>query len=293
MKRVAIAGTFLAILGLISFFIIQDKMDTSLGLSFETFFRVIGQPIKTVDRSITRVIGVSAKNERDLGDYLAIGIEKNQVQGMEKEKAYVNNVIKELEKQYNPKELNYRVMIFQGPPNAFALPGGIIVITTGMLQLLKTEAQLVAILGHEKGHIDLGHCIDHMRFAAKTYQSGLGSFMDWYLSLMLNHTFSKFQENEADRFGYETLIALKYNPSALGEGFQLMLSQYPEDKQASSNIIQNYLTTHPSLSIRSQTWIEKAKRWKLQHPEEKYYIGEQNYLSKEARSQLVLPNEWQ
>ncbi|MBS0288350.1 MAG: M48 family metallopeptidase, partial [Proteobacteria bacterium] len=293
MKRIIFAGVMLVALGYICFFAYYNNAQTPEGLSFETLFRYLGQPVKTVDRSITRVLGVNAKNERELGDVLAQNMEKNQVVGMLAEKAYVNSVIQELQTQYNPKELNYRVFIFHGEPNAFALPGGIIVVTTGMLQLLNSEAELVGILGHEKGHIDLGHCIDHMRIQAKTYQSSFGAFLDWYLATMLNHTFSKFQENEADRFGFESLIALQYDPGALSEAFDLMLSKYPQESERTLDILKDYTMTHPSLRIRAENWREKANRFKQQHPELNYYIGQQNYQLRKSRDESNIPNEWQ
>ncbi len=291
MKRVIFLSIILVSLSTIDIFAYRDNVQTPGGLSFETLFRYLGQPIKTIDRSITRALGVSAKNERELGDVLAQQMQTYQVPEMLPEKTYLNQIIKSLEQQYNPKNLNYRVYIFRGGPNAFALPGGIIVVTTGMLALLQSEAQLVGILGHEKGHIDLGHCIDHMRIQAKTYQSQFGAFLDWYLSAMMNHTFSKFQENESDRFGFETLIAKQYDPSALGEAFSLMLMKYPTDEQG-GNIIKDYVATHPSLNIRAENWLEKANRYKQQHPTQKYYVGKENYQLKKPRSEADFASEW-
>lgn len=293
MRRFVFVGLLCVLLGYLSFYVTFNHIDTPQGLSFETMFRYFGQPVKTLDRSITRVLGVNAKDERELGDYLAKSLEPQQVDGMLSEKTYLNGIIQELGKQYNPKNLNYKVYLFDGPPNAFALAGGNIIVTTGMLSMLKNEAQLIAILGHEKGHIDLGHCIDHMRIQAKTYQSQFGAFFDWYLNILLSHTFSKFQENEADRFGYETILALKYDPSGMGEAFQLMEAHYPEEKKHLIHIIQDYFVTHPSLGIRAENWSEKAKRWKMYNPHQRYYIGLQNYVEKKPRSLIAYPQEWQ
>lgn len=292
MKRLIFVGIILFVLAYLSFYVSYHHIQTPQGLSFETLFRYAGQPVKTVDRSLTRVLGVNAKDERELGDFLAKSLEPRQVQGMLSEKTYVNGVIQELAKQYNPKKLNYKVYIFDGAPNAFALAGGNIIITTGMLSLLKSESELVAILGHEKGHIELGHCIDHMRIQAKTYQSQFGAFFDWYLSMLLNHTFSKFQENEADRFGFETLIALQYDSSAMGMAFTRMQQQYSQTNNNTLNPIKDYFMTHPSLNIRAENWTEKAKRWKQQNASMRYYIGIQNYIEKIPKSVTSYPQEW-
>lgn len=285
MKRGIFVTVVLAILGFTSYFVAIHQVQTPQGFSLETFYRYLGQPVKTLDRSITRVIGVNAQDERELGDYLSSNIENLQVSGMIEQKVYVNNIIDQLSKQYNPKNLHFRVFIMSGPANAFALPGGIIVITTGMLDLLKSEAQLVAVLSHEKGHIDLGHCIDYMRVQAKTYRSQFGAFFDWYLNMMLRHSFSKFQENEADRFGFESLLALKYDPSSMAEAFTLMSNHYQQNQQKMPHLIGDYLSTHPSLILRAENWDEKAKRWKMQHPQIPYYVGVENYQIKKARSE--------
>lgn len=293
MKRIIFSGILLIILGCLSYFAASKHIMMPEGFSLGTFFRVAGQPVKTVDRSMTKVIGVNAKDERELGMELAKHLDKLEVREMQAEKNYANSIIQELAKQYNPKNLQYRVFIIYGPPNAFAVAGGNIGITTGLLALLKTEAELVAILGHEKGHVDLGHCIDHMRIQAKTHGSKGTPFLDWYLSLLLNHSFSKFQENEADRFGFETLIALQYDPNALSKAFGAMLENYNPPKQNSLNPVADYFTTHPSLRIRQENWNGKANRWKQQHPEQRYYNGKINYLQKSPRSTLDLPYEWQ
>jgi len=292
MKRYTIALIFLASLSYIGYYISVNKLEGPERFSFETLFRVAGQPIKTLDRSITKAIGINAKDEKELGDYLAAELKTREVPGYETEKIYVNSVIEELANQYNPKKLNFRVFIIEGSPNAFAIAGGNIVITTGMLAMLKTESELVGILGHEKGHIDLGHCIDQLRIYAKTYHSSLGTFLDWYLGLLLRSSFSKFQENESDRFGFESLIALQYDPQALADAFQQMLVAFPSQEPSSIHPLQDYLTSHPSLSTRAENWKEKAHRWKLQNPNVPYYVGKENYEKKVSRQNIQFPSEW-
>ena len=292
MKRYMITLMLLASLSYLGYQAITHKMGTPEGLSFETLFRIAGQPVKTFDRSITKAIGVNVKNEQELGNYLATQLVLRQVAGYEVEKKYVNSVIQELANQYNPKKLHYHVFIMDGQPNAFAMAGGNIVITTGMLSMLKSEAELVAILGHEKGHIDLGHCIDQLRIQAKTYHSNLGAFIDWYFRQLFTNTFSKFQENESDRYGFESLIALKYDPQALGDSFQKMSEKFPQAVSRGYDPIGSYLASHPSLAIRAENWKEKAHRWKLQNPQKPYYVGKENFEKKESRINKEFQGEW-
>lgn len=292
MKRLLFVLILMTSLGIIGYVAINDNMDTPDGLSFETAFRILGQPVKTLDRSLTRVLGVNAKDERELGRILAKEFSRYQVKGYRRETHYLNQLIETLAQQYNPKNLEYNVYIMQGPPNAFAIAGGHIVVTTGMLDMLETEAQLISILGHEKGHIDLGHCIDHMRIQAKTHQSDVGSFFDWYFSTLVRHTFSKFQENEADQFGFNTLLGLSYDPSGMGQSFALLLKKSPGAKNQPLNPVNDYFKTHPSLNIRAENWLEKAKRWKKLNPNKKYYIGKWNFEQNTSRELEEIDSEW-
>ena len=60
-------------------------------------------------------------------------------------------------------------------PNAFALPGGVIIVTGGLLKTLKSEAELAAVLSHEMGHIELSHCLDTVRFQLLARKDGVGN----------------------------------------------------------------------------------------------------------------------
>lgn len=47
--------------------------------------------------------------------------------------------------------------------NAFAVAGGRICVTTGMLSFVESEAGLATVVGHEISHVDLGHCVERLR----------------------------------------------------------------------------------------------------------------------------------
>jgi predicted Zn-dependent protease len=78
----------------------------------------------------------------------------------------------------------------------------------------------------------------------------------------------------------------------MGMAFTRMQQQYPEDRSSTLNPIKDYFVTHPSLNIRAENWSEKAKRWKLQNPQQRYYIGIHNYVEKMPRSLAPYPQEW-
>ncbi|HEX8832179.1 MAG TPA: M48 family metalloprotease, partial [Longimicrobium sp.] len=70
-------------------------------------------------------------------------------------------------------------------PNAFALPGGYIFLTRGMMALMNSEAELVTVLGHEIGHVTARHSVQQIS-RAQLAQVGLG------LGAVLSPTIAKY-----------------------------------------------------------------------------------------------------
>jgi predicted Zn-dependent protease len=119
--------------------------------------------------------------------------------------------------------------------NAFGCPGGLILVTRGLLRCCQTEAQVAAVLAHEIGHVALQHglgAIKQSRYmelgkvlasegahhaggnvAALTNTFG-GTVGDITQTLLVNG-YSRSQENEADAAAAKNLAALGYDPRAL------------------------------------------------------------------------------
>lgn len=86
--------------------------------------------------------------------------------------AYVTNVGMKLAKASHRPNLPWKFTVVDEPAvNAFALPGGFIYITRGILPYLRDEAELAAVLGHEVGHVDARHSASQM---SKQQVAGLG-----------------------------------------------------------------------------------------------------------------------
>ncbi|HEX6065983.1 MAG TPA: M48 family metalloprotease, partial [Longimicrobiales bacterium] len=72
--------------------------------------------------------------------------------------AYVRRIGMELARASERPELPWRFGVIDDPtPNAFALPGGPVYITRGLMSLMNSEAELASVLGHEIGHITARH----------------------------------------------------------------------------------------------------------------------------------------
>ncbi len=125
-------------------------------------------------------------------------------------------------------------------PNAVALPGGLIVVTTGLLSVVDSENELAFVMAHELGHYrNRDHLRQMGRSAALEFVFGLigghGNFGSIWGDLT-TRGFSREQEREADRFG----LALSYRKYGhVGD-----TSRFFQRLRASSGL-EGYLSTHP------------------------------------------------
>lgn len=140
----------------------------------------------------------------------------------------------------------FRVEIDDSPePNAMAYPGGLIVVTSGLIEEAESENELAFILGHELGHF---RNRDHIRglgrgavmlilFKAVTSSDNSAAIGSSIANLTLKG-FSRRQEAKADRFGLE-LVHAEYGHVAAAWRFFERLDD------GGSGRLRSYLSTHP------------------------------------------------
>lgn len=126
--------------------------------------------------------------------------------------------------------------------NAFALPGGVILLTRGMARLLKTEEELAFVLSHEIGHVVRQHhyrVVQRQRLAAKAKEA-LQSVSTEDLSQLSGASaqiyargLDKSAEFEADRLGVQVMASAGYDPAAaLGVLGALLAAKNASDTKA-------------------------------------------------------------
>lgn len=152
--------------------------------------------------------------------------------------------------------------------NAFALPGGFIYITRGILAHLTSEAELAGVLGHEIGHVTARHSANQMS-RAQLAQVGLGLGMVFsetvrsyggLASQSLGLLFLKFgrdDESQADELGIRYMTRLGYDPRELA-GVMTMLSRTSELASGGGRAPE-WLSTHPDPDNRSESILEQVE----------------------------------
>lgn len=266
--------------GIISFFLIKSKAKTEIPITLSPVFQLLGKPVKTLDRSFTKLMPISNLDERQLGDSIALRYE-SYADTKDPDLIYLRKLIDKLSIN-NGKKFNYRIFLMDTvTPNAYAMPGGVLFVTKGLLEVLESEAELVAVFGHEIGHVELSHCMDQVRgelLTQKIDAASLGVLADLTASLLLRPTFSKNQEDEADEFGFQILIREGYDPSAMGRVF-LKLMQDGNGREQVNTPLQEFFMTHPYLSNRNEKYRERAK----QQNQYGTYIGKTNLKNRITR----------
>jgi predicted Zn-dependent protease len=180
-----------------------------------------------------------------------------------------------------------------------ALPGGAILVTRGLLETLGSEAELVAVLAHELGHIEQGHCFDAVKFSLTARKIGaapLGNLADMTVDLLIGHSFSKTQEAEADQYSFMALVNSDYDPNAVGNAFDSMLA-YAKKREVTPatsglNPIRDYFMSHPPLELRGAKYRGEARLWWDRHPNEVRYVGEANLRERRHIKSMTMPSEW-
>jgi predicted Zn-dependent protease len=199
---------------------------------------------------------------------------------------YVNSLGQTLAAASERPQLPWSFAVVDDPtPNAFALPGGPIFITRGLLGLMGTEAQLVTVLGHEIGHVTARHHVSSLS-RQQLAQIGLGVggilFPDLQQIgnlagaglqlLFLSH--SREAERQADELGFGYSLGRGYDVREMAFVFE-SLQRYGEDENSRS-AVPSWLMTHPAPAERIEN--VQARLAELTLSSTGLRIGRQEYL---------------
>jgi len=178
--------------------------------------------------------------------------------------SYVNRVGQRLVAQLGPQPFKYRFFIVNDPNmNAFAVPGGYVFITSGMIRRMDREGELAGVLAHEISHVYARHIAKQMEKAKiANITSLVGVLAGLFLGIpglteglvvgsaalgassMLKY--SRDFEREADSLGFKWMVKAGYDPRDMLGIFKKMSKQ----RWFEGPEIPVYLSTHPEINER-------------------------------------------
>lgn len=178
---------------------------------------------------------------------------------------YINEVGQKLASVCKRKDVAYHFTVLDTPmENAFAVPGGYIYITRGLLVYLNSEAELAGVLGHEIGHIvarDSANQISQSMLAQIAVLAGVaapgGAEVAQATGMLLNSVMlgnSREKEDLADMQGIEYMYKAGYDPMEMAV-FQRNLSHISQGPTGNMR----YTTTHPYIFDRVDRSSARAK----------------------------------
>ncbi|MDD5393490.1 MAG: M48 family metalloprotease [Thiothrix sp.] len=182
--------------------------------------------------------------------------------------AYVSRIGQMIAAQSDRRNLPYRFTVLDDPAvNAFALPGGYIYVTTGLMAYLNSEAELAGVLGHEIGHVCARHNVSQASWGAvgdiatKVLGEKLGN--PELISTLTELTLRKYgrdQELQADGLGAEYLARAGYDPAYMVNVIAT-LQAYEQFTGGASDPYRDLYSTHPSNDMRLQQLIAQARQY--------------------------------
>jgi len=219
---------------------------------------------------------------------LAIGEETDgQVRGQygvyadDSMSGYVTASGKDIAVHTHLPNLPYRFAVLDSPViNAFAVPGGYVYLTRGILALMNSEAEMAVVLGHELGHVNARHSVRKMSQMI-LFQAGLAigsAISDTFAKIsgiagigvsLLFLKFSRDDEREADALGVAYARSAGYDPSRMVDFFDALERM---GDLSGKNSLPGFLSTHPLTKerVRNVRALLQASDSKLIERDEEY-----------------------
>lgn len=199
---------------------------------------------------------------------------------------YVNSVGQRIAQQSHRPNLEYHFTVLDSPEiNAFALPGGYVYITRGIMAYLNSEAELAAVIGHEIGHVTARHGVRQQSaaqaaniglaiasiFVPQINNAGSQNLVNLVGGALLSG-YGRDHELEADRLGAEYLARTDYDPQAIITVVSVLKNQELKDAELAKQEgreprrYHGVFATHPDNDTRFQQAVHEAGEKHVANP---------------------------
>jgi len=233
--------------------------------------------------------------------------------------AYVQRIGQTMTHHTHRPHLTYHFAVLDTPVvNAFAVPGGYVYVTRGILALMSSEAELAVVLGHELGHVNARHSMAKLgqlmlvqvglavgRAISETFAKITGVASIGIQLLFLK--FSRDDEREADALGVEYSRKGGYNPSEmvsffasleglgdLSEGHSLpgFLSTHPLTKERIQNTKSMLTESDLQLKIEQNAYFGAIENMVYGEDPRQGYVENNAFYHPQLRFSFSIPQEW-
>ena len=155
-------------------------------------------------------------------------------------------------------------------PNAFALPGGHVVVTTGLLKMADRPEELLGVISHEVAHVTQKHGIRKAIAATGPFlifrvflggnSRGVAAVAGGASDLLIRQSFSQEYETEADDIGWQALVAAKIDPRGMTVMFEKLQAYERQQKKHLAGLeLPRAFQSHPALEKRI---ARLEKKWR-------------------------------
>ncbi len=183
--------------------------------------------------------------------------------------------------------LKYYVKVVDSPVvNAFAVPGGYIYLTRGILAQFNNEAELAGVLAHEMGHITARHSVSQqakqtlgqialiggMIVSPKLAEMGEMAMQGMQLLFL---KFSRDNEREADMLGAEYSSKISYDAHKMADFFQVLNKMSMAESEGG---VPTFMSTHPDPGDRYNSVHQYATQWQQQLQGASWKVNKESYL---------------
>jgi len=183
--------------------------------------------------------------------------------------------------------LEFHFKILDSPViNAFAVPGGYIYLTRGILAQFNNEAELIGVLGHEMGHVTARHSASQQSkqqlgqlllvggmIASEKFRE-FGEYASQGMQLLFLK-FSRDNEREADRLGVEYSSKIQYDAHKMADFFDVLNKMQMASDHAG---VPTFMSTHPDPGDRYNAVHQKSKEWQDSLQYLSWTVNADNYL---------------
>ena len=170
------------------------------------------------------------------------------------------------------EDVQYQFFVLDSPVvNAFALPGGYIYVSRGLLALANNEAELAAVIAHEIGHVTGRHAAERVSqnflsslgatiLSAAVDVPGIGNAAGLGSELYIK-SYSRDQEHEADGLGVRYLARAGYDPGAMASFLSSLEAHDALEAKLAGRLGKrafSYFSTHPRTQDRIESSVREA-----------------------------------